>query len=934
LSVLRIGRTVPLGALWVLGLLVLSGGVLGDAHASASGRALLSGSGSDGCSGASVPSEYTGAVSILGGPLPVSARAGVSLSYTFDAEVELSDRENGTVVSASCEPEEGTTVSQSNGSFSFDLTLPATQCYGAVCSHAYGPYGPVGASPAGAPPAGYRAVEQANGTTLSVDLVAQLAGLRLAPDVGNVTLSADAPAVLAAVPLTAGGAPSPLAPAFAWNLTGAGWTFVGSSSGPNVTVEATPGAGPGWLAVSATAVVGPNRFSAGPVGVGLASVATAFDGGGANRTFLDAGSGVAFTVEGTGASAYTYTAEANPGLGLPVAEWPCTTTPSGNGAASIACRGAVVYPAAGTAYPSVALTNSYSTAGGSLPTVTVAPVPALTVAPGTPTGYAGTPIPVRLAVAPGSGTPPYTLACLAAGTTGPVCSTSPGPNWTFDPAFSSAGTYPALLWVLDSDGTNRSTRVSFDVVASPTVSPITVLSPLAADSAGTFSCEVAGGDLPARYWWNVSNAVAPLATGVLASDGTLSTTWVPAAAGTVDVSFAMADALGTVAERSALVTVAPPVARALAEVEVPGAGSVVAGTPVGIAWQAEDVTGAPVPGYSSVGSVELDPGSGLAAGSAWVNATGVGPLAPDGPGSFAVPAAAWDLGRLAVTVTTTHAGPQSVVLDGPGLLGATGALEFDVAPDLAHLHLFDPNVEVAGTRVNRTFWLVADELGNPTAGAALDLRYTSDGTSSEAVLPVVPAGTGGSGLWVNVTAPSTAAGSWELVDPTGGAVLFGPVAVPAAPSGASPLTPPVLTLVTAAPAGAVGLGLTAWVQRRRRADARAGAADEAELRSLVEGRDRVIALLRDARALDLAGLEAAWGTAPPPPKLADWVASLVADGTVGARSGPDGVARFCLAASPSGPPVVLVDPGALERAAAARRALDEERDPSARPPPD
>jgi hypothetical protein len=88
----------------------------------------------------------------------------------------------------------------------------------------------------------------------------------------------------------------------------------------------------------------------------------------------------------------------------------------------------------------------------------------------------------------------------------------------------------------------------------------------------------------------------------------------------------------------------------------------------------------------------------------------------------------------------------------------------------------------------------------------------------------------------------------------------------------------------------------------------------------------VIAAVRAAGALDLVALEGQWAPSPPPPELADWVTSLVADGTLGARTGPDGVARFCLAGPAEGPAHVILDPAALDEAARRRDALLDETD--------
>lgn len=882
------------------------------------------------CPGNPISSSYTGTISIEGGPLPSSSAVGVPLSYNFSAEVEVSNRTTGALISESCEPFQGSADSGPNGTFSFELTLPPSHCYGEECTHALGPYGPIGFGPSGPPPAGYEFLTRANGTSVAVTFVADLGGLTLDPDGSARTLSSNSPGTFVAQAVTAAGSTSPLLPTFEWNLTGAGWSFVGPGSGETVTVEALPGAALAELTVEASATVGTNHFSAGPLVVDLEAVPTAFVGGAANRTDLDAGGFVSFTTDGSGAPGYTYTAEVSPGLGLPSVDWPCSTTaPTGDGV-TITCTGTVTYPTAGVAEATVELTNTYSTAEGSLPSVTVAPLPALAVTPESPAGYAGAPVSLRIAAAPGSGTPPYTLACVEPGTGSALCSSSPGPTWTFEPVYSAPGTYPGVAWVVDSDGTNRSDDFPVTVVAPLFLSPIDLASSNCAAAPSRMSVRLTGGDLPIQYWWNVSGSPGSVAAGYLTTDGTINATWVPTSPGSVDVSLTVVDALGTIQEVTALEVVGPAVADRLAEVTVPDAGPFLAGTPVPVVWQAEDVHGVGVAGFSAVGSLAIVGSGGGAWELAYVNASGDGPLDETAPGVFAVPASAWELGRLAVTVASTRVGTLELRLTGPGLLNETGGLGIDVVADLGHLHLNEPTFTVAGPRVNKTFWRVADQYGNPVPGAAVDLVYTSDGTSTEATVAVRAAGGGATGVWVNFTAPTAAGGSREVTDPAG-KILLGPIAVPAAASPAADLSAPALVVATAVPVGAVGLGLTVWVQRRRRVsrDEEDRPADE-ELRRMVEGRDRVISLVRDARALALGDLEGAWGSAPVPSELVDWVASLVADGTLGARTGPDGVARFCLVASAVGPPIVLLDPDALDRAAAARRELTEASDPGGR----
>jgi hypothetical protein len=876
-----------------------------------------------GCPGTPILSSYTGAVTLDGGPANSSAAAGVALAYNYSASLQTVNRSSGSTISLTCAPENGSVRSGANGSFAVDLSLPSPHCTPTVCTSSAGPFGPLVVRPTSNLPAGYVAQSAANGTAISVVFVAELGELQLDPAGNTRVFSAAAPGVFSVQALEASGTPSPLTPSITWNLTGAGWAFVGGSGGANVTVAAPLAAGTGQIAVVASATVGANRFVAGPYVVNLVAVPTAFTGADANRTDLDAGGTVAFSLAGSGAPGYPYSAEISPGLGLPPVDWGCTASSASGATVALACNGTIAYPTAGTADPSAQLTNTYSVAAGSLPPITVAPRPAITLTPGTPAGYVDRPIGIRVAAVPGSGTTPYAEACLAPGFGTALCSPSPGPNWTFALVYPDPGTYSALAWTIDRDGTNASVSFPVIVVSPLSLSTIAVPTPVLADAPTELSANVYGGALPIRYWWNATGTMAPIATGTLTINGLFATTWLPTVPGSVELSLSVVDGLGTLASATAITTVGPAVESTLAEVTLPGAAPTTAGLPAAIGWQAEDLQGRAVTGFSMSGGLHLTDSGPAAPGVVWVNASGVGPLTAVGNGTFAIPSRAWNLGRLSLTIAATRAGSFEAQLQGAGTYGIPPAVDITVVADVNNLHLYAPTVVVAGARVNRTFWRIADEFSNPVPGAAVDIFYTSGGTSNETNAPVLAAGAGATGVWVNYTS-RTEAGGTLLVTETDGAktVLLGPIAIPPATTGTPALGGPILTLAALAPVGAVGVGVTAWAHRRRRPVADVDdPPDETELRQMVEGRDRVIDLVRDARAIDLAGLEAGWGATPRPPELADWVASLVADGTLGARTGPDGVARFCLIASPDGPPIVLLDLEALGRAEATRREI-------------
>jgi hypothetical protein len=250
-------------------------------------------------------------------------------------------------------------------------------------------------------------------------------------------------------------------------------------------------------------------------------------------------------------------------------------------------------------------------------------------------------------------------------------------------------------------------------------------------------------------------------------------------------------------------------------------------------------------------------------------------------------------------------------------------LSFSVAPDRDHLVFFGPAVVEAGPRAFATYWHVVDRYGNPAAGAIVTIRSTF-GSETRDVLAVVTANaTGGTGVWVNFSAPSMEAGAVSILD-AAGTVVVGPIEVPAVAPG-PPVGETALTFAAAIPIGATGAVLSNFVARRTRRRLAASEADEEELRTFAEGRDRVVEVVRRLHAADLGAIEAVWQPRPAPAALVDWLASLVADGTLSATVGPDGRARFCLAPGPAPSPRITVDPDVFERALRGRDAELEER---------
>jgi len=124
-------------------------------------------------------------------------------------------------------------------------------------------------------------------------------------------------------------------------------------------------------------------------------------------------------------------------------------------------------------------------------------------------------------------------------------------------------------------------------------------------------------------------------------------------------------------------------------------------------------------------------------------------------------------------------------------------------------------------------------------------------------------------------------------------------------------------LLAAASVGAVG-ALT-WAVVPRGLPAARLPDEEEEARRLAEGRGAVLEIVRAAGAATGRSIEVSWGPEPPP-DLDEWVASLVADGTLLARALPDGTAEFSLAPERTPDLRVTVDEVALERAVARREA--------------
>ncbi len=319
---------------------------------------------------------------------------------------------------------------------------------------------------------------------------------------------------------------------------------------------------------------------------------------------------------------------------------------------------------------------------------------------------------------------------------------------------------------------------------------------------------------------------------------------------------------------------------------------------------------------------------------AWVNASTTGPLVRSPNGTFSVPSDAWNGGVLDLSVSIASAVPVTVRLFGPLLPTVPAPVTLEALPDLEHLVLYAHVTNQSGERANDTFWHVRDRFGDPTPGAFLIVEYSTGTSVSQTFVPVTWTTGGTTGAWVNYSAPDPGSGTVVVLDESQ-TTLLGPVPVPALatapPPPAPSLSPFVLAAVALLAVGAV-VGIVAiGTGGRARASPERTEAEE-ELRRLAEGREAVVDLVRRAGPLALPEIEDAWEPPPAPPALADWVASLVTDGTLTVTLGEGGRARFAVADRPNREPKVTLDEEALERGLARRDAAVEDDHDDARVP--
>ncbi len=885
------------------------------------------------CPGAATNSTFSGRLSVEGGPLSATAAADVGIDYSYWIQSETTYfPSNGTTLVA-CTLETGSTTTGSNGAFGFSIAPPGLNCwedppYGEACATYSGPYAPVSVNVSSATPAGYGLSVAASGSTYDLDWVADLARVSLAPSASPLVISTEAPTEVLATPLAANDSRSPLVANYSWDLNGSGWSFTATPGDQGVaTVLATVGALAGNLSVAANETVGADAFSTPALDVPLVAVSTALTSAAIGATVADVGQPVPLELVVSGAPGYSYVASVALGSGGGPSAVPCRSVSSAGPVAAFNCSTAVSFPTPGPARVAVNVSNGFSSSTWTSASVTVDPATGIAVDPDAPVGYAGVPIAVNLSASPGSGTPPYRSACFeGTGATGAGCATSPGPNWTFRPTYPATGNFTAVASVLDSAGANTTRTVGVRVVAAlavgpvaPDVANVTVGVPVKLPSS------VAGGDLPAEVWWNVSGGAAPLAAYAVDADGSIAVTFTPSAIGPANVTVSVRDALGT--ERSANRTIAVVIgdAAGIAAASPPPSTGVVVGTVVPLAWQALDVVGRPVTDFAAAGTLSVASGSGARA-LAWANVSGAGPLSAAPEASFVVPASAWVDGALNVNFTPVSSGTLTVTLAGPGVLADAPTFGVTGMPDLLHLALFDPTVALAGDHANRTFWHVADRFGNPVPGADLVIQYTSGGAALDLPAAVASLPNGGTGVWLNYSLAGP--GDSVRVLDLAGTVLLGPF------TWSGPHLPPAAELLESvlAIAGSVGAaGALVSARARRRPPDRAAGDDDAAARRLALGRAAIVEILGAAGPVPAETIEDLWEPPPAPPDLLEWIASLVADGTIVGRPTARGRVAYALAPEPVGARRVVVDPTAVDRAIARREAaVRAEDEPDAR----
>ncbi len=907
-----------------------------------------------GCPGPAVPGALLGSLVVVGGSSPPSpAGRTVNVSY----EYALNFTPSGGRSTYSCLNGTAGATTGPTGAFSLTLPVPTSSCNRSDCALYSGPYAPVAAAIAGGTPGGYYLSSALSGSTLSLALVAALDHVDLSPS-SRVTLSTDAPTPVVATPLAGNGAPSPATVAYAWRLAGAGWSLLNGSTTRSVVVEAADGAAPATLELFANGSYNGSAVAAPPVTLELAAATTTVTGATTFPTLLDVGTEVTFTVVGTGAGGYNYSATIDPGLNRPTLNATCAGALLEGGRLTLTCSASTAYATPGSASPTATLSNGFSSAGATFASLSVSSALEATVSPLPFETYVATTTAVRVTAGLATGTAPYGPACLWTGDLRVLCAAGAGPTYAIPVAWDYTGSYDARVSLADAGGANVTTPFLATVVARPQLGGISAPGPTPVGTTVPLESTLEGGAFPVTYWWNTTApdgaTTQTLYEGTTASDGPILFEYTPIQSGSVELSLTVRDALGTsLSQPVALTVTTGPFVRLLDRSATTGAPTV-AGAPVPIDLEAVDAGGGIVPSTALAFTLALARPAGSVA-PFWLNGS-AGPIAgsnatfptPSGPtgltgATFAIPASRWQLGWLNLSLTLGGMGPWSLLF--PSGLNVSdapaGTRALDVVADGAHLRLVGAPTVPTGARSWSLNLTVTDRWGDPVPGSFLWLVSEFDGFNATARVPLAeapgPLGNVSYAL-LRYTAPGSSPGSVELADPSW-RPLLGPLAVLAA-------TTPfptvfglgVLALLVVGVVASAALYRWRYRSRRRGPDPAAlgsAEASEAQLRRLAEGRAHVLARADPTVGRTLDELAGGYDGPPPTPEeLTDWVASLVAEGSLRTVLGDDGRSRFLLVGEPEPAPRVEIDDRALEEALG-RRELDDDAGPgdAEDPPP-
>ncbi len=693
-------------------------------------------------------------------------------------------------------------------------------------------------------------------------------------------------------------------------------------SGPGGPLAATPGAAPAVGARLANGPFGGARLAGRTAAVPATGVATVLSAATVTATRIDVGESTTFSMEGTGAAGYAYTATVVPGLAATPVAIPCPGVSIPGGLLQLACSVSLAYPNAGSAAPVAYLANGYSNASANFPAVSVAPSPMPVVTPFPIRAYVGQPVTVTATMAGGTGTPPFGPACLADGRGDLACEPPPGPSWSFPIAYPAVGSYRAEFTVLDDAGVNATEAIPVTVGDRPALGALAAASATPPPGApDRLVADLTGGIAPFDYWFNESSPAGTLLSGVFATGGEVGGNLTLAAPGLETISLTVVDALGTHVASALLLDVSVGTALGLNWAAGGPQPALVAGEPREFSLAAVGAGGARVPDFAAWANLTV---LAQPIGPFFLNGSIRGPLPRGPPATYTFRPGDWESGYLNFSLTLLRSGPYALDLTSILPVAGTdnGTFPMEVLPQLRALRLVDPMVAVPGARSNATLWHLVDPYGNPALPGSIFVVEEFGGANDTWSTAVATNATSAF-AWINYSAPGSGPGLLLVVSAFG-ELLLGPVPIPALPP-AGLLDPALLAGAAGAGAALLAVGL---LRRRGRRPATAppplsvGELDPEELRRQAEGREALLARIRRAGPLDLEEILGATGgdLRPDRTETAEWLASLLTEGLVRAPVGADGVPRFS-AAAPAAPVAgaapalqVHLDPAARDRA--------------------